>query len=147
MARNKEGGQGPLVLAAQWEWLWFPVTCSAEDPATFTTEETNGRHSLHGPQAVFTNCHPAGFCVHRCQLHESFLPLSPASLCQPEPGICTSSQPRPLQLREYKTLASSPAAGPPCCASAQGCPSSFVPALAGLAAVPGLPCLLYVCLW
>lgn len=113
---------------------------------TFTTEETNGRQSLHGPQAAFTNFHPTDFCVHRCQLPESFLPLSPASLCQPELGICTSSQFRPLQLRKYKTLASSPAAGPPCCVSAQGCPSNFVPELTGLAAVLSLPCLLYVCL-
>ena len=44
LARNKDEGRSYHY----WPWAgvtWFLVPCSAEDPATFTTEETSGHYS------------------------------------------------------------------------------------------------------
>ena len=86
----------------------FSVTCSADDPAALTTEDTNGQNNHCRPPAGFTSFSPTGIHIHWCQPPESLLTPSPLPTPGPRTVWTTNSvicscrsarhQPRPLQL-------------------------------------------------
>lgn len=70
----------------------FPSDLLAEDPAAFATEETKSQHSHHKIQ-ISRDSVP-WVCVFTDAQSPDSLPIAPQQ--QPEPRICTSSQPQPL---------------------------------------------------
>lgn len=106
MARNKEVKQRLPIAATQRQQPQFPVTCSANHPSSFCDWRNQW-----SAQLLWTACRFHQFSPYRylwLLTPAAWIPAYPLPWAQQEPRTCTGSQPRPLQMCEYKNTSIDP---------------------------------------
>ena len=112
--RNKEEGQGLPVSTTQQEWLWFSVSCSAENPRNFAMMKPTASIVIENPLKILVLITPQGSILADSNCLSHLSPPPSIELLQPvmpwDPGAspasspdllgwaCAKPHPRPLQL-------------------------------------------------
>ena len=75
--RNKEEGQGLPVSTTQQEWLWFSVSCSAENPRNFAMMKPTASIVIEKPLKILVLITPQGSILADSNCLSPVFPLHP----------------------------------------------------------------------